>query len=147
MKNIIGLIITLILFTGICIAGYYINHNANDNYQELTISALEEKIAVHDTFTLFIEQSKFQSSQNFNDILRLISEQNNIEIFYIDITGLTNSEFSRLFNIVSFDSAPTLAYINQGVETDPKNRVVGYKDDESTRETILTSLNQNNIIK
>jgi len=145
MKNVIGLIVTIVIFGGLCIGSYIIHNNANNCYTKLSASELSKKVADKDSFVLLVTNSRLTADQNFKEDLRLISEENNLKVYYVDVKNMDTDDLTVVMNVVSFDTVPTLAFISKGVETDRTNRLVGYNDD--TNNNITTILTKNGYLK
>lgn len=145
MKKFIPIIITIFTFTILLGISYYIHVKENNNYIKININDLEKKINDKDSFILTIINSSSENNKNFSKDLKLITEKELVKIYYIDINNLGTKDITLLMNVVSYDTVPTLAFINKGKELDRKNRLFGY--DYNTKEKIITILTKNNYLK
>ena len=84
-------------------------------YSEVSYSELNKKMENKDSFPLFIGATSCTHCNTYKEILKEFSKKYDVEIFYIDIDGITKDEFNQLVIDFNFQkSTPTTMIITNG---------------------------------
>lgn len=93
---------------------------------ELDVDEVIEKIDNKESFVLCISQTTCTHCASYKPKLEKISNNYDIEIFYIDIDKYKQEEINEFKKYISFDgSTPVTAFIKDGEETTASNRIFG----------------------
>lgn len=114
----------------LCITFFIVGCNKNkEPYIEIDYNQLEEKINNKDSFILVIGSNQCTHCASYKLTMTDIVNKYNIEIYYIDIYQLNDSELAKLNNKFSFSGTPVTVFVEGGKEKDSQfNRIDGAKD-------------------
>lgn len=130
----------IIFFIIILLILFYINMNKGE-LVELTYDELVEKINNKDDFVMCISRTTCSHCADYKPKLKEVAEENNIDIYYIDVDKYDEEEFS---NLISFDgSTPITIFIKNGDEETTSNRING----DVSKNKIIEKLKSNGYIK
>lgn len=138
MKKIIILTIVCALFfltTG-CV------NNKLNGYTKISYTEFNEKKENGDTFPLVIGSSTCSACATYEVIMKQFIEGNQVEIFYIDLSDVSEDEYNNLKTEISFTGTPTTVFYQDGKLTSYYNRIDGAEDIDN----IQKYLEKNNYI-
>lgn len=101
------------------------------NYQQYI-----EKIENKDSFILYIGQTGCSYCEKFEPKLRRVMNQHELEIYYIDLAKLSETEYTIIQTKTFVKGTPTTIYIKEGITQ--ADKIVGDKS-----ETQITSFLEN----
>lgn len=135
---LIGLIIIILLTATILILG------SKSNLVKLNYNEVIEKLNDKETFVLCISAKDCIHCQNYKPKLKKISNQYEIEIYYIDTDTIDKDNYDEFKKQLNFDgSTPVTLFIKDGEEKTTATRING---DASSR-TIISKLKTNGFIE
>ena len=114
------LVFSIVFLSG---CGYKLNDYTNISYNEFNIKK-ENK----DSFPLVIGSSTCSACASYKVKMTQFIEENQIEVFYIDISKLEESEYNNLKTEISFTGTPTTVFYKEGKLTSYYNRLAGDED-------------------
>ena len=124
MKKI--LIITLII-SMLFITGCEKENQESDysNIKLLNIESLKKKIDDKDSFILIVSKDDCSHCISYLPVANKVGKEYNITFYDISETGLSTEELTYLRNIANISGTPTTIFIEDGVEKNTTNRLVG----------------------
>lgn len=96
-------------------------------YTELSYQQLVDKLENKDSFVLVIGSETCQHCADYKVTMEKVIKKNNIEIFYINLAGLSNEDYAKLYSKYTVSSTPTTLFIKNGEEESTYNRIAGAK--------------------
>lgn len=99
--------------------GYFIYTNFSGkltSYIQISYEEFEEKVNSDEKFVLFIGSESCSHCQTYKGTLNRVVKDYNVEIYYIDISSLTNEQFAYLNSHFPFTGTPTTIVIENGKE-------------------------------
>lgn len=123
MKKTIVLVVAILLLmsTG-CV------NNKLNGYTKISYTEFNEKKANGETFPLVIGSSTCSACATYEIIMKQYIESNQVEIFYIDLSDVSEDEYDKLRTEISFTGTPTTVFYKDGVLTSFYNRLDGAED-------------------
>ncbi len=94
-------------------------------YTEISYNDLEKMIKQKQDFILFIGSETCSACSSFKITVNELVKNHKIDIKYIDISKLTDSENDKLLEYFPFDATPTTILAKKGKETGDDNRIIG----------------------
>lgn len=82
----------------------------------VTVGKVSEMVNNGDKFILEITSSSCEACTEFKPTLEKVVNDNELTIYAVDIDKLSESDKEQLFEIVNFNSTPTLAFFDDGTE-------------------------------
>lgn len=130
MKKILVVILLLLLVTG-CGKKAYIPIN----YDELM-----KKVDSKENFVLLVGSDTCGACQTLKPKLNKVIAKYNLDVYYYDI----QKNQQDINNIVRFEGTPTLAFIKNGKEESPYNRI---EDGNATSKELIEIFKKNKYIE
>ena len=96
-----------------------------DGYTEISYNKLMKKIENGETFPLVIGSSDCSACANYEITMTSFIKKHNVEIFMIDLLGLSDEEYNNLKTETSFTGTPTTVFYKEGKLTSFYNRIDG----------------------
>lgn len=95
------------------------------DYTYLTYSELETKLDNKDTFVLVIGSDTCSACAVYEDTMKKVIKENNIEIFFLNLNKLTDEERDKAHSKYVYKYTPTTVFIKSGEEIGTYTRIVG----------------------
>lgn len=129
MKKIIMLmsVCALVLLTTGC------GNNKLDSYTSITYTKFNEKKENGDSFPLVIGSSTCSACATYKVVMEQFIENNQVEIFYIDLSNVSEEEYNKLKTEISFTGTPTTVFYQEGKLTSFYNRLDGAESIEDVK--------------
>lgn len=124
MKKRIILVAMCILFlvtTG-CV------NNKLEGYTKISYAEFTQKKENGDTFPLVIGSKTCSACATYEVVMKQFIESNQVEIFYIDLSDVSEDEYDNLRTEISFTGTPTTVFYKGGILTSYYNRLDGVED-------------------
>ena len=123
--NLVIVIIVIVLITGLVF--FLINRNSDTykNIKMLNINELKEKIDNKDSFVLVISKDDCPHCIAYLPVLDKVGSQYNLKFYDISTSNLSDEDRTYLRNIANISGTPTTIFIEEGVEKNTTNRLVG----------------------
>ena len=99
--------------------------NKMSGYVEISYQDYLHKIDNGESFPLVIGSSTCSACNMFKPVMESFISKYQIEVFYIDISKLTEDDYNLLKSDVNFSSTPTTIFIQDGKQTSVYYRIVG----------------------
>lgn len=96
-----------------------------DGYTEISYSKLMKKIENEETFPLVIGSSECSACANYEITMNSFISKNQVEVFMIDLSQLSDEDYNRLKTETSFSGTPTTVFYKDGKLTSFYNRIDG----------------------
>lgn len=125
MKKVIIILMsvcTLLLLTTGC------SNNELNSYTEISYADFNEKKENRDNFPLVIGSSTCSACATYKVVMEQFIEDNQVEIFYIDLSSVSEEEYNKLKTEISFTGTPTTVFYKDGNLTSFYNRLDGAED-------------------
>ena len=137
----------IIILVSICVAilvgAFVADRVIGKNYfSEIKYKEVIEKIENDETFILLISQTMCEHCISFKPKLEEAANQHKINIYYIDVDLLSDSEKDNLISHINYDSTPITVFIKNGEETSAATRING----DASKEKIENKLKSNGFI-
>lgn len=111
-------------------------------YEQIDYKEYTEKKESKDDYILYLGSADCSHCKNFTPVLESIIEEYQLQIFYVDISTLTEKEYAILKNDTKLRGTPTVVFVEDGVvKTSPK--IVG----EVSYSTALAKFEESGYIK
>lgn len=136
MKKIV---IVLVLILGLSLTGCM----GSKTYDEINFDELMNKIDKKESFLLFIGSATCTACQSFEPTINKVITDYKLDIKYIDVSKITDSESDELLAHFRFRGTPLIVFVEKGEEKDPHNRIVGNQQYSK----VVKKLKKNNYIK
>ena len=140
MKQLIAIMImacVLLFITTGC------DNNKLNGYTEISYSEFVEKKNNKDSFPLVIGSSTCSACAMYKVVMEQFIKENQVEVFYIDLSNVTDQEYKDLHTEISFSSTPTTVFYEDGSLTSFYNRIEQAVDISEVK----NFLQRNNYIK
>lgn len=98
-------------------------------YKEIGLSDVQNKIKNKEDFSLFVGSTNCSHCDSYKVKLNKLIKKYKLEIFYIDVSTLTEKEKDILKDSVNYRATPTTTFFKDGVECDSIKKIVGDKDE------------------
>ena len=99
--------------------------NKNATYTNISYTEYLEKIERKESFPLLIGSETCSACQLFKGTMETFMNDYKVEVFYIDISKITEEEYNALQTQTSFEGTPTTVFYKDGVLTSYYNRLDG----------------------
>lgn len=136
------LIIVLMSVCAIFLLTTGCENNKLNGYSKLSYNEFNIKKDNNDTFPLVIGSSTCSACATYEVVMKQFIESYQVEVFYIDLSELSENEYSKLKTEISFTGTPTTVFYKDGNLTSYYNRLDGAEDIEE----IKKYLEKNNYI-
>lgn len=129
MKKVIILIsiCTLFLLTTGC-------NNKLNGYTEISYTEFNEKKENGDTFPLIIGSSTCSACAAYKIVVEQVISEKQVEVFYIDLSGVSEEEYNKLKTEISFTGTPTTVFYKEGKLTSFYNRLDGAEEIDKVKD-------------
>lgn len=114
-------ICSLFLFTTGC-------NNRLNGYTKISYDEFNKKKENGDTFPLVIGSSSCSACATYEVVMNGFIEDNQVEVFYIDLSTVSEEEYNYLKSEISFTGTPTTVFYQDGKLTSFYNRLDGAED-------------------
>lgn len=139
MKKIVTvllvLISTLLLFSG-C-------NKKLVGYTEISYNDFNNKKETGDTFPLVIGSTTCSACSMYKPVMEQFISDYQVEVFYIDLSKLTDDEYNKLKTEISFSGTPTTVFYEQGKLTSYYDRI----DEAVSIDKVKTKFSEKGYIK
>ncbi len=115
----------------------------NKTYDEITYDDLNSMLEDKESFVLFIGSATCTHCDAYKVTINKVIEDYDVDIKYIDISKLSDSEVSSLQAKFPFSGTPTTVFVEKGEEESTFNRIEG----ESSYSEVVDALKENEYIK
>lgn len=123
---------------------YYFISSYNSNLIEVNYNELKEKIDNKEDFVLCISRTTCTHCQDYKPKLKKVGYKYNIDIYYIDVDLLSDSDLTKFKDNVSFDgSTPITVFFKNGEEKTTATRIEG----DVSEEKLINKLKTNGFIE
>ena len=123
---------------------YYFISSYNSNLIEVNYNELKEKIDNKEDFVLCISRTTCTHCQDYKPKLKKVGYKYNIDIYYIDVDLLSDSDLTKFKDNVSFDgSTPITVFFKKGEEKTTATRIEG----DVSEEKLINKLKTNGFIE
>lgn len=112
-------------------------------YNEISYKEFKNMIDKKNDFVLFIGSSTCSACKEYKATLNEVIKDYNLDIKYIDLSKLSDKQSSEFSSNFPISGTPTTLFIEDGVENDTYNRIVG----NVRYSKIVEKLKNNNYIK
>ena len=97
-------------------------------YTEISYDNYVEKLEKKETFPLVIGAETCSACGIFQSTMEIFIEKYQVEVFFIDVSKISEIDYNLLQSQTSFDGTPTTIFIEEGEMTSYYNRIDGAKD-------------------
>lgn len=94
-------------------------------YSEISFSDFNDMVKDKKTFPLVIGSSTCSACSVFKPTMENFIKKYQVEVFYIDLSKLSEEESNSLNSIINFKSTPTTVFFKDGLQTSVYYRIVG----------------------
>lgn len=94
-------------------------------YDEIGFDELMQKIDNKEDFLLLIGSATCTACKSFKPTINKVIKDYKLDIKYIDVNKITDSESDELLAHFRFRGTPIIVFVENGEEKDPHNRIVG----------------------
>ncbi len=115
----------------------------NKTYDEITYDELKTMLDNKESFVLFIGSATCSHCDAYKVTLNKVIKEYDVDIKYIDISEMSDTEVSSLQAKFPFSGTPTTIFIEDGEEESTFNRIEG----ESSYSEVIEALTENGYIK
>lgn len=95
------------------------------SYDEISYGEYLELIEDKKTFSLVVGSSTCSACSLYKNTMEKFIEKYQVNVKYIDITKLSEEEYSLFRSEINFTSTPTTIFIEKGQHTSVYDRIVG----------------------
>lgn len=135
LKKVIIIVLSIVLVIGIGIGVYKLFFDKSATYINISYEDVVSKINSNDKFVLFIGSDKCTHCTKYKKTLNRVISDYNIEIYYINIGKLRDTEKAYLNSHFPFNGTPVTIIIDNGTEYQRQScRIEGAKSYEYTVE-------------
>lgn len=120
VSGLLILVLSVVLLSG-C-------NNKFSGYIDISYDKFEAKKENKDNFALVIGSSTCSACASYEITMNQFIEDYSVEVFYIDISKLDESQYNNLKTEVSFTGTPTTVFYEYGKLTSYYNRLDGAED-------------------
>lgn len=92
-------------------------------YTEISYDDLNSKKELEETFPLVIGSSSCSACAMYKPVMEQFISDYQVEVFYIDLSKLTDDEYNKLKTEISFDGTPTTVFYENGKLTSFYDRI------------------------
>ena len=118
---------TLFLLTTGC------GSNKLNSYTEISYIEFSEKKESGDSFPLVIGSSTCSACATYKIVMEQFIEDNQVEVFYIDLSNVSEEEYNKLKTEISFTGTPTTVFYKEGNLASFYNRLDGAEDIDAVK--------------
>lgn len=119
MKKFLIVFMMLVIFVTGC------GNKKFTTYHEIGYVEYNEMIDNSETFPLVIGSSTCSACSLFKPIMENFISKYQVEVYYIDLSKLSEEDFNSLKAQVGFSSTPTTVFFEDGSQTSSYYRIVG----------------------
>ena len=112
-------------------------------YTQINYQDYVKKLDNGESFPLVIGSETCSACGLYQATMETFIEKNQIEVFFIDISKISEDEYKALKTQISFDGTPTTVFIEKGKLTSFYNRIDGAAD----LSYVINTFKNNNYIK
>lgn len=94
-------------------------------YHEIDYMEYNEMIGNNETFPLVIGSATCSACSLFKPIMEAFISKYQVEVYYIDISKLSEEDFNFFKSQIGFSSTPTTIFFEDGEQTSAYYRIVG----------------------
>lgn len=134
MKRFVLLILCIFTFCACSTKSYIIDTSMDE---------IKSMIETKETFILYIGSSECSHCAAYKPKLEDVSLEYKVIVYYIDTSKLSDEEYSKLTEIVSFSGTPTTVFIDNGDDLGVQTHI----DGDVSREKIINTFKNNGYIK
>lgn len=139
-KRIITLVcICLVVFVGAIIVDNIIGKSY---FSEIKCDEIIEKIENKESFVVLISQTTCSHCMSYKPKLEEVANEYKLEIYYIDVDLLSDTENTNLKSYINYDSTPITVFVKNGEETSVATRING----DASKDKIEKKLKSNGFI-
>ena len=120
MKKVLCLIMVLFIFLISGCGSKKLNTYTEISYQDY-INMMENK----ESFPLVIGSATCSACSMFKGTMETFISKYQVNVRYIDISKLSEEDYSSLMTEINFSSTPTTIFVNKGKHTSVYQRIVG----------------------
>ncbi len=139
MKKLVSFLLvlasTLLVFSG-C------NKNLT-GYTEISYNKFNDKKANGDTFPLVIGSASCSACAMYKPVMEQFITDYQVEVFYIDLSKLSEDEYEKLKTEITFDGTPTTVFYENGILTSFYDRI----DEAVSIDKVKDKFKEKNYIK
>lgn len=137
LKKVIIIVLSIILLIGIGFGGYKLFFDKFTTYINISYEDVVSKIASNDKFVLFIGSDKCSHCTAYKKTLNRVISDYNIEVYYINIGKLSDTEKAYLNSHFPFNGTPVTIIVDKGTEYQRQScRIQGAKSYDYTVERL-----------
>lgn len=92
-------------------------------YTEISYNEFNEKKEALDTFPFVIGSSSCSACAIYKPVMEQFISDYQVEVFYIDLSKLTDTEYSQMKAEITFDGTPTTVFYEKGKLTSFYDRI------------------------
>ena len=122
VKLILMLICSLLLLTVGC------KNNKLTDYTKISYNEFNEKKENGENFPLVVGSSTCSACSTYEVVMKKFIKDNQAEVFYIDLSDVSEEEYNKLKLEISFTGTPTTVFYKEGKPTSFYNRLDGAVD-------------------
>ena len=120
-----------------------VDKKKNVNYMhELKYDQVMEKVNKKESFILCISQTYCEHCNSFKPKYNNVANREKIDVYYIDVDLLSDSEKTTLKQHFSYSATPTTVFVIDGEEKTAATRIYG----DASEEKILNKFKSNGFI-
>lgn len=119
MKKIFAIVFVALLFFSLSCG------KKLTTYTEINYAQYLEKMKNKETFPLVIGSESCSACALYKGTMDTFIKKYQVEVFYIDLSKLTEEEENKLYGQVNFDGTPTTVFIELGEYTSVFDRIEG----------------------
>lgn len=122
------ILIIILAVSGMIYASATLNKKENEQNKhliELTFDELQEKVNNKDTFILVLTQTTCSHCLEYKPVLKEVLTEYDIIAYEISTDKLDKKQTAMLKDIANASGTPTTVFIENGVEKNTSNRLVG----------------------
>ncbi len=139
-KIIILVIVCLTILVGAIVADKLMSKSY---FNEITYNDLIDKIKNKESFVVLISQTTCSHCISYKPKLESVANEYKVDVYYIDVDLLSESEEKNLKTYISYSSTPSTVFIKNGEETSAATRING---DVQLQDTIIKKFKSNGFI-
>lgn len=108
MKRILICLTVCLLLTGCT------SKETKKSYIEIDYATYQEKLQNKEDFALYIGSASCSACKRFKSTLETVITDYDLEIFYIDISKLSQEQNAELWDVSNIGGTPTIVFVSKG---------------------------------
>ena len=112
-------------------------------YDEISFNELMKKLDNKENFLLLIGAKSCTACQSFEPTINKVIKDYKLDIKYIDVDKISDSESDTLLSYFRFRGTPLIVFVENGEEKDSHKRIVG----NQRYKKVVEKLKENKYIK